>query len=189
MILPITYYGNPVLRKQGSDITEITEDLRQLADDMIETMHDASGIGLAAQQIGKAIQLAVIDIPGEVESPSRMWINGQPVNYADYMPLVLINPKLEIVKKKESATEGCLSFPGITAEITRPTRVACTCLRLDGEPFSFESDGLLGRAVQHETDHLNGILFTDHMQPDEKRSLRDAIEDIRQSGLKQVDSS
>ncbi len=185
MILPITLYGNPILRKKGTPIEAVTPEIKQLANDMLETMYHASGIGLAAQQIGKAIQLAVIDIPEEIETPSRMWINGQPVPKADYMPMVLINPELKTIKKKDTAEEGCLSFPNINADITRPSRVACKCLDLEGKPLEFEADGLLGRAVQHEVDHLNGILFTDHMIPEEKRALREDIENVRAQGLLQ----
>ncbi|MEM1157657.1 MAG: peptide deformylase [Verrucomicrobiota bacterium] len=187
MILDITLFGNPILRQPGSRIESITPEIQQLANDMLETMYAAAGIGLAAQQVGKALQIAVIDIPEEIETPSRMWIDGKPVEKADYMPMVLINPELKTIKKKDSAEEGCLSFPGINAEITRPNRVACACLDIEGKPLKFEADGLLGRAVQHEVDHLNGILFTDHMIPEEKRSLREAIEDVRAQGLLQKD--
>jgi len=185
MILDITFYGNPVLRQSGAEVGPVDDQIRSLAENMIETMHEASGIGLAAQQIGQALQLAVIDIPAEIDSPSRMWIDGRRVDWSEYMPLILINPKLETVKKKDTAEEGCLSFPGISAKITRPSRISCTCLDLEGQPFTFEADGLLGRAVQHEVDHLNGVLFTDHMDPVDKRNLREKIEEIRQEGLEQ----
>lgn len=185
MILDITCYGNPVLRETGKKIEPIDDGIRSLVEDMIETMHEASGIGLAAQQIGKAIQLAVIDIPAEIETPSRMWIEGRRVDWSEYMPLILINPQLQTVKKKDTAEEGCLSFPGINAKITRPARTTCTCLDLEGKQFTFDADGLLGRAIQHEVDHLNGVLFTDHMDPADKRNLREEIETIRQQGLEQ----
>ncbi len=187
MILDITFYGNPILRQQGKPIDSVTPEIKQLANDMLETMYEAAGIGLAAQQIGKALQIAVIDIPEEIETPSRMWIDGKPVDKADFMPMVLINPELKTIKKKDSAEEGCLSFPGINAQITRPSRVACTCLNIEGQELQFEADGLLGRAVQHEVDHLNGVLFTDHMIPEEKRALREAIEEVRAQGLLQKD--
>lgn len=185
MILEIKLYGNPVLRQKGAKIESVTPEIKQLADDMLETMYEASGIGLAAQQIGKAIQLAVIDIPEEIETPSRMWVDGKPVDKSEYMPMVLINPELKTIKKKDSAEEGCLSFPGINATITRPSRVVCTCLDINGNELKFEADGLLGRAVQHEVDHLNGVLFTDHMIPEEKRMLRQEIETIRAEGILQ----
>lgn len=189
MILDITYYGNPVLRTSGEKIEAIDETTRALVQDMIETMHEASGIGLAAQQIGRALQLAVIDIPAEIETPSRMWIEDRRVDWSEYMPLVLINPVCSTIKKKDTAEEGCLSFPGISASITRPSRVTCTCRNLEGETWTFDADGLLGRAVQHEVDHLNGVLFTDHMDPAEKRHLREEIETIRQQGLEQSQES
>ena len=186
MILDLTYYGNPVLRQKGARIDNITPEIQELARDMVETMHDASGIGLAAQQVGHALQLAVIDIPADAGASSRMWIQGQPVPMETFMPLVLINPELKTVKKKETAEEGCLSFPGISGTITRPTRVTCHYQNLRGESLEFDADGLLGRAVQHEVDHLNGVLFTDHMPKEEKSAQREEIEIIRQQGLEQT---
>lgn len=187
MELEITLFGNPILRRRGALVSEITPEIRQLADDMIETMHAASGIGLAAQQVGQALQMAVIDIPADTEAPSRMWVEGRPVDWREYMPLVLLNPDLQVVKKKSSSPEGCLSFPGITGEVSRPIRVTCSCMDLNGQRWTFEADGLLGRAVLHEVDHLNGVLFTDHMHPTERASLRGDIEEIRQRGLKQAE--
>jgi len=186
MILDITLYGNPILRQAGSPVESVTPEIKQLVNDMLETMYDAAGIGLAAQQIGKALQIAVIDIPAEIETPSRMWIDGKRVEISEFMPLILINPELKTIKKKDMAEEGCLSFPGIHAQITRPSRVSCSCLDMTGSPLKFEADGLLGRAVQHEVDHLNGVLFTDHMIPEEKRSLREDIETVRAQGLLQT---
>ncbi|MDD5262836.1 MAG: peptide deformylase [Methylacidiphilales bacterium] len=179
MVLPIIRYGNPVLRRKGALIEKITPEIRQLAQDMIDTMHEAEGVGLAAQQAGHALQLAVIHIPSNIERPSKMWIGGKEVDLQLYMPLVLINPKLALTKKKEIGSEGCLSFPGITAEISRGYRVKVQSLNLEGKPFAFEAAGLLGRAVQHEADHLNGVLFIDRMTPEDREALKDEIESIR----------
>jgi peptide deformylase len=147
MILPIVLYGHPALRKKGRPVGPVTGEIRQLAADMLETMHAAEGVGLAAQQVGVDLQLTVIDIPAGSERPSRMWIGGKPADYAAHMPLVLLDPEITITKTKDEDSEGCLSFPGLTADIRRGARVKVRCRRLDGKPFTFEADGLLGRAV------------------------------------------
>ena len=171
MIREIVIYGDPVLRKKGKQINKITEDIRTLAQDMIETMQEAHGVGLAAQQVGEAIQMTVIDVSDAENRPSRMWIDGQEVDPKDHMPLILLNPQLELSRETEIGPEGCLSFPEVTADITRAERVKVTALDLDGKPVSFEAEGLLSRAVQHETDHLNGILFIDRMSSAAKVTL------------------
>ena len=171
MIREIVIYGDPVLRKKGKQINKITEEVRTLAQDMIETMHEAHGVGLAAQQVGEAIQLTVIDVSDAENRPSRMWIDGQEVDPKEHMPLILLNPQLELSRETETGPEGCLSFPEVTADISRAERVKVTALDLDGKPVSFEAEGLLSRAVQHETDHLNGILFIDRMSSAAKVTL------------------
>ena len=171
MIREIVIYGDPALRKKGKQIDKVTEEIRTLAQDMIETMHEAHGVGLAAQQVGEAIQLTVLDVSDAENRPSRMWIDGQEVDPKEHMPLTLLNPQLELGRETEIGPEGCLSFPEVTAEISRAERVKVTALDLDGKPVSFEAEGLLSRAVQHETDHLNGILFIDRMSSAAKVTL------------------
>jgi peptide deformylase len=171
MIREIVIYGDPILRKKGKQIGKVTDEIRTLAEDMIETMHEAHGVGLAAQQVGEPIQLTVIDVSDAENRPSRMWIDGQEVDPKEHMPLILLNPQLELSRETEIGPEGCLSFPEVTAEISRAERVKVTALDLDGKPVSFEAEGLLSRAVQHETDHLNGILFIDRMSSAAKVTL------------------
>lgn len=171
MILPIVKYGDPVLRAKGRVITEITPELKQLAADMIETMHHANGVGLAAQQIGQDIQLTVIEVTDDEDRPSEMFINGEQVALEDHMPLILFNPELKLGKERDSGTEGCLSFPELTAEISRSWEVHCDAMLLDGSKISFDSTGLLARALQHETDHLHGVLFIDRMNAATKATL------------------
>ena len=178
MIREIVIYGHPVLRKKGKRIDEVTDEIRTLAEDMIETMHDAHGVGLAAQQIGEAIQLTVIDVSDAENRPSRMWIDGQEVDPKEHMPLILLNPQLELSRETEIGPEGCLSFPEVTSEISRAERVKVTALDLDGKPVSFEAEGLLSRAVQHETDHLNGILFIDRMSSAAKVTLGNKLKKL-----------
>jgi peptide deformylase len=171
MIRKIVLYDDPVLREKGKQIDEITEEIRTLAEDMIETMRDAHGVGLAAQQVGESFQLTVIDISEAENRPSRMWIDRQEVEPKEHMPLILINPSLELSRETEIGVEGCLSFPEIRADISRATHVKVEALDLDGRPVLFEAEGLLSRAVQHETDHLNGILFIDRMSSADKVAL------------------
>jgi peptide deformylase len=171
MIRDIVFYGDPMLRSKGKQIDKIDEEIRLLAADMLETMYDANGVGLAAQQVGRAVQLTVIDVSDAESRPSQMWIDGQEVDPNEHMPMILINPELQLGEEPEIGTEGCLSFPEITAEIPRSAKVRVKAQDLEGNRIEFEAAGLLGRAVQHETDHLNGILFIDRMSSASKASL------------------
>ncbi|GAB4177129.1 MAG: hypothetical protein Fur0032_17250 [Terrimicrobiaceae bacterium] len=178
MELEIVKYGHPALRSKGARIASITPDLLQLIEDMIDTMVAAEGVGLAAQQIGRPLQLCVIDIAGISDRPSRMWISGDEVNPDDHMPLVLINPEVTTSGKPESGIEGCLSFPGLSASITRPAKVAVTATNPMGRTISFEATGLLARAVLHENDHLQGVLFIDHMTAQDRRKVASALNEF-----------
>jgi peptide deformylase len=171
MRLPIRKYGDPVLRAKGKRIETVDERIRSLAADMLETMHAANGVGLAAQQVGEAMQLTVLDVSQVEDRPSTMKMNGAAVDdLAAVMPLVLLNPTLRLGDDKDSGTEGCLSFPDITAEIDRAASVELEAETLDGEKIRIEASGLLSRALQHEVDHLNGILFIDRMSSAAKAS-------------------
>jgi peptide deformylase len=176
MILDIVKYGTPVLRQKGSRIETITPTIKKLIADMFETMYAYKGIGLAAQQVGVPIQLTVIDVRGVTDRPSSVELKGQPAEVAAVMPLVLINPELAPVGQSVSGPEGCLSFPEIFAEISRPDAVDVKALNVDGRPLEFRCAGLLSRAVQHETDHLHGILFIDRMDKQTKEELRPELE-------------
>jgi peptide deformylase len=179
MIRKIVHYDAPVLRAKGKEIGAITPAIKALVEDLLETMHSARGVGLAAQQIGEAMQLAVIDITGVKERVSKMWIDGKPVIPEEYMPLILINPVLKSTKTKVVSHEGCLSFPGLTLDISRSQRVSVKTRTLDGGVFEFDAGGLLGRAVLHEVDHLHGKLFIDHINAEERRAIREDLEYIR----------
>ena len=169
--MEIVKYGHPVLRTKGRQIEEITEEIRELAETMIETMHEAHGVGLAAQQVGEALQLAIVDVAGVEDRPSAMFIDGEPVDLEDWMPMVLLNPELELGKEKEFGTEGCLSFPEIVGDIQRSISLKAKARLIDGREVEFEAEGFLARALQHEVDHLNGILFIDRMNSATKASL------------------
>ena len=180
MILEITKYGNPILRQKGAMIEKITPEIKQLIADMFETMRERHGVGLAAQQIGKALQLTVIDVR-EVgpERPSTLELKGKPADVNELMPLVLINPVVTTVGEPATGGEGCLSFPEIFAEIARPESVDVKALNEKFKPIEFRAGGLLARAVQHETDHLNGILFIDRMERKQKEEFRDELDALQ----------
>ena len=164
MVLDIVKYGDPVLRQKGECVENITPELTQLIDDMLETMHDAHGIGLAAQQIGRALQLTTVDVTGVEDRPSRMEVNGEKVNPENYMPLILFNPKWTSVgNMTEAGPEGCLSFPEVYGDVKRPEEIDVTAMDEKGEAVAFRCGGLLARAIQHEWDHLQGILFIDRI--------------------------
>lgn len=163
MKLDIRLYGDPILRTKGRKIGGVDQRIRELANDMIETMHAANGVGLAAQQIGEALQLTVIDVRQAEDRPSTLKIDGRTVELEEAMPMILLNPEAELGKEIVSGTEGCLSFPEISAEIDRPESVRVRAETLDGSTIKIEATGLLARALQHEIDHLNGILFIDRM--------------------------
>ena len=171
MILEIVKYGEPVLRQKGKPVTEITDEIRELAESMIETMREANGVGLAAQQVGIPIQLTVLEVEVTEERPSAMVIDGKEVDLAEWMPMTILNPVLELAPDKVEASEGCLSFPEITADIERSVSVKAKGRLLDGRDIEFEATGLLARALQHETDHLNGILFIDRMKSATRTAL------------------
>ena len=171
MKLPILQYGDPILRAKGKRIEKIDERIRQLTQDMIETMHAANGVGLAAQQVGEALQLTVLDVSQVEDRPSTMKLNGKDVDPKTAMPLVLINPEIKLAGETELATEACLSFPEINGGIERAKLVISRAQTLDGSEIEIEASGLLGRAVQHEVDHLNGILFIDRMNSGAKAAL------------------
>ncbi len=179
MNLSILQYGNPILRAKGKRIEEIDDRIRELAANMIETMHAANGIGLAAQQVGEALQLTVIDISQAEDRPSEMKFEGKDVDPKAAMPLILINPEITLDEKTVVETEGCLSFPEITGEIARAKSVVARAQTLDGGTIEIEAGGLLARAIQHEVDHLNGILFIDRMSSAAKAALSSRLKRLQ----------
>jgi peptide deformylase len=179
MILEIVRYGHPVLRKKGERIESITPEIKKLIADMFETMNASHGVGLAAQQVGVAKQLTVIDVREVTDRPSTLELDGKPADVASIMPLVLINPEVTPAGEAVKGGEGCLSFPEIFAEISRPGTVDVKALDAKGKPIAFRCGGLLARAVQHETDHLNGLLFIDRMDKKTKAELQPELDDLQ----------
>ena len=184
MILPIVKFGHPALRQKGARIESITPEIKQFIADMFETMEANHGVGLAAQQVGRALQLTVIDVRAVAKDrPSTLELKGKPAEVDEIMPLVLINPEVTPVNEPVTGGEGCLSFPEIYAEISRPESVDVKALNEKGKPLEFRAGGLLARAIQHETDHLNGILFIDRMERKIKEEFRDEL-DVLQATTK-----
>ena len=178
MKLSILQYGDPVLRVKGKRIDQIDDRIRELATNMLETMHAANGVGLAAQQIGEPLQLTVIDVSQVEDRPSTMKLNGEEVDPKTAMPLVLINPEIELGSETEVGSEGCLSFPEISGDIERAKSAVVRAQTLNGE-IEIEAGGLLARALQHEIDHLNGILFIDRMSSAAKAALASRLKRLQ----------
>ena len=181
---PLTYYGNPVLREKGSTVDLFDSDLKALVEDMIETMYAEEGIGLAAQQIGIAQQICVVDVrpPKDSEIHFNYSYDGKSTPLDLFMPLAIINPKISITDSCESLyQEGCLSFPNILGDVSRAKAVSCQFQDTDGNSHTIEADGLLARCILHEVDHLNGILFIDTMKKKDLQKNLPRIKQLRRS--------
>jgi len=163
-ILPIYYYDEAILRRKGETVTRFDKELARLAEGMIAKMHEAEGIGLAAQQVGYAFQLCVVDLR-ESSADYNYEYNGARPPKELFMPLIVINPKISIAEGAVESPfeEGCLSFPGIRGEVIRPDKIIVNFQDERGNKHIIKCDGLLARCFQHEYDHLQGILFTDRM--------------------------
>ena len=145
----ILVYGNQLLRKRAKPVTSISPAMKRLADEMLESMYESSGIGLAAPQVGESIRLIVVDVSGEEEGKKKQ-------------PYILFNPVILSSKGEIVAEEGCLSVPGVWADVTRPEIVTVQALDREGKPVELKNiDGILARCIQHEIDHLEGVLFVD----------------------------
>ena len=181
MVLEITQLGNPVLRKKCQAIDEVTDKIKNLADDMVETMNHADGVGIAAPQVGEDVRMAVVDVSHDPECVTFCKVNGEDVKMQDYMPLIFINPELELSGDKVNDMEGCLSIHEIRANVKRPTVVKAKLPQLDGSVIELEADGLLARAIQHEVDHLNGVLFIDRLSAASKARVRKKLKALMES--------
>lgn len=167
----IVTYGHPILRQKAELIVQIDAEIRQLADDMIETMQEAEGIGLAAPQVGEPIALCVVNMELIDESAA---------------PKAYVNPVL--VSEEGSATmeEGCLSIPDIQEDVTRPESIVVTYQDIDGQEHEEKCDGVLARVLQHEIDHLNGVLFVDRISPMKRKLLSKKLRKLVSQGHAEV---
>ena len=179
MALKIVQFNEPILRKKGSKITSFNAALSELAEAMIETMHDAEGIGLAAQQIGQAIQLCVADLR-PVDSKFDWEYDGARPPLELFMPLVLVNPEVTVEPEPETVyEEGCLSFPQIRGDVVRPDKITVKFKDAAGHAHVLSCTGLLSRCIQHEVDHLNGILYIDHMDKETLLAIEPEIKALK----------
>lgn len=163
-LLPILHYPDPRLRIVADEVKEITDEIKTLISDMFETMYDAKGIGLAATQVDRHIRVVVMDLAKEGEEPA---------------PKVYINPKVTpLTDELAPYKEGCLSIPEVYDDIERPARVLIEALDADGVSFSVEADGLLAVCIQHELDHLNGIVFVDYLSRLKQDRAREKVRKV-----------
>ncbi len=171
MKLPICYYGDPVLRKKGEKVVEITDDLRRLVADMIETFDENNGIGLAAHQVGKPLALFVL----------RKYIHREDDKWDVTEPIVYINPKiLEYSDEMWVEEEGCLSIPKIRLPVERPVRIKVEATDLEGKRFVEELEWQNARVVMHENDHINGVLYIDRVEEKFRKPAEAALKAIKQ---------
>ena len=167
MIYPIVKLGNSVLEKPAETITAFNSELRKLADDMFESMYAAHGVGLAAPQIGIARRIAVVDITFKEDPTQRV---------------VLVNPEIVHTEGKQTGSEGCLSIPEFREKVTRPHRVTVRAQDLEGRLFDMTGEDLLARAFMHETDHLNGKLFINHISALKRDFIKRKVRKLAKAG-------
>ena len=167
LLLPIRKYGDPVLQRPAKPVAKINDEILTLIPVMFRTMYAEPGIGLAAPQVGVSLRLMVVDVAPEGES----------------RPMALLNPVIEQKKGRVQSQEGCLSFPGIQVTIPRAAWVRVTALNEKGAPVAVEADGLLSRCLQHEMDHLDGVVMIDHLSLAERLKVRWEIRKRKRAGL------
>ena len=155
MVREIRLYGDPVLREMCRPVGAVDDEVRQLIADLMETMYDADGIGLAASQVGVPVRVFVYDVREEGTEPGA-----------------LINPEIVSREGKVKEEEGCLSIPGLAELVERSERIVVRGLDAEGDPVEIEADGLFSRCLQHENDHLDGVLFLDHLSPLKRQMLQ-----------------
>ncbi|HUO13814.1 MAG TPA: peptide deformylase [Verrucomicrobiae bacterium] len=167
MVYPIVKYGNPVLEKPSETVTVFDEELRQLIEDMFESMYAAHGVGLAAPQIGIGKRIAVIDVTFKEDPKAK---------------LVLINPEIIKTEGKHTQSEGCLSIPDFRENVSRPNRVTVRAQDVHGKTFEKTGEELLARALLHETDHLNGKLYISHLSTIKRDLMKRKIRKLMKAG-------
>ena len=161
-IQEIRLFGDPILRTRATEVVDFDRELRQLVTDLTETMLDAPGSGLAAPQVGVGLRVFTWNVDGQLGH--------------------LVNPTLTLSEECQEGEEGCLSFPGLVHEVRRSARVVATGFDLFGQPITVEGFDLLARCLQHETDHLDGVLFIDRMDPEQRRIAMRAIREAEWAG-------
>jgi peptide deformylase len=165
-VRPLTFIGNPVLRTRTHPVTEVTEEIRRLIRDLYETMHAANGVGLAANQVGVGLRIAVLGVPSERDD--------------EITHLTMINPEFSDPRGTQNSDEGCLSIPGLYEPLRRAKQVTLRACNEKLEPYAMQCEGLFARAVQHEVDHLNGLLFVDRLSALKRGRLRRELRAIEE---------
>ena len=193
MTLSVTQYGESILHQKGKLVTEFSSKLSSLYHDMLEAMYAEEGIGLAAQQVGIALQFCVVDVPSIPDYPITCILDDKTLSHQLLMPMALANPKIEVLPCDEYYyEEGCLSFPEIKGEVARPEVIVVRYQDIEGNSHTLQCDGLLGRCIQHEVDHLNGILFIDRMEKEIYAEIKQEVQALKkrtQSNPKQKTKS
>jgi len=185
MKYPIRMYGDPVLREKATPVATVDDDVRQLAADLIETMVAERGVGLAAQQVGQNVAICVVSVPQEYDVDEA----NNRLNPDVDMPLVLINPAIvDSSSTVEKAEEGCLSFPDITGPVPRPTEVTVRFVARHGVEQELRAKGFVARVIQHEVDHLNGVLFIDRMSQVKRIALSGQLKRLKKETRARVGS-
>lgn len=176
MKLPIHFYGDPVLRGKAVPVPAVTDEIRAFARDLIETMHEEQGVGLAAPQVGRSLAVCVVEVPLDYDTDEE----GNRLHPDVAMPLVLINPEIvDPSRKIDHHEEGCLSFPSLRGSIPRPIEITVRYLDELGKPRELHLREFLARVVQHEVDHLNGVLFIDRMSPAKRFALKKRLNTLK----------
>lgn len=188
MALRITQYEEPILRKKGRKVTAFDSALRVLVREMIETMEEADGIGIAAQQVGHDLQLCIVDVRG-CENDFDFLLDGRKPPLDLFMPMAIVNPELELLDSPATDyEEGCLSFPEIRGFVRRPEAVRLKYQDADGHAHILECDGILARCIQHEVDHNNGVLFIDRMDKKTLRKLEPKLKKLKEETAQAIGS-
>src|SRR6516164_1055686 len=167
MVYPIVKFGDPVLEKKAATITDFEGELRKLADDMFESMYAAHGVGLAAPQIGISKRIAVIDVTFKEDPDAK---------------IVLVNPEIVHTEGRQTSNEGCLSIPEFREKVTRPMKVTVRAQNLEGKTIEVKGEELLARALLHETDHLNGKLYINHVSALKRDLIKRKIRKMMKAG-------
>jgi len=187
VLYDITIYGNEALRRKAQAVPTVDDRVRKLAQDMLETMYAGKGLGLAAEQIGRDEHICVIDIPPLPDGEGAGAASER--NSKVTMPLVLVNADIVERDGRQNGQEGCLSFPEVYVNVERAERIKVTYTSLENEETTIEADGLLARAIQHELDHLNGVLLVDHMSPVQKVGVAGKLKRLKKQGKAQGGNS
>jgi peptide deformylase len=177
----VLVYGDAALRQTAKPVEKVDDNIRRLARDMLSTMYASNGVGLAAEQVGRTEAVCVIDVspvrPGAQEAPDQAEVP---------MPLILINPKITDAAGEQLGDEGCLSFPDVFVPVKRAAEIAVRYLDIENRPQALRAQGLLARAIQHEIDHLEGLLLVDRMSPVQRIAVAGKLKRLKKQARRKA---